>query len=422
MEFYLSDPNLRLVFFGILIMSSTTAVVGNYAFLRKRSLIGDAISHSIFPGICLGFLFTDSKNPVFLLVGAFATGWLAVFLIDYFKNNSKIKEDSAIALVMSVFFGIGIVLLTYIQQSKGANQSGLDKFLFGQAASIVETDVIVFGSVALLSLVVVLLLFREFKLICFDPVFAKSIGYPIKTLEAIITSLTVLAIVVGIRSVGVVLMSAMLIAPAAAARFWTNNLSVMMVVSILFTTISTILGCGVSYAFEGMPTGPWIVMIMSFLAILTFLFAPQKGSVNKYFRDRMNWSRIEKENILKKLYQIGEVKNDFFQPIFLPEVANNRHTEIKISQILKKLKNDGFVIKTKGNWYLSAEGKAKGQKMIKLHRLWEFYLTEKVHIAPDHVHDNSEMMEHIISPEMEEKLEKALNYPKKDPHSKEIPY
>ena len=177
--FSFADPNIRFVVIGSVLLTASSAIVGSFTFLNKRSLVGDAIAHAVLPGICLGFLLSGTKNPLYLIAGAFVTGWLSLVVVDLITRRTRIKEDTAIGLVLSVFFGFGIVLLTVIQKSGNAAQSGLDHFLFGKAAALVGQDLYTFAVVAILLLVAVFLLFKEFTLLAFDKDFARAIGLPV---------------------------------------------------------------------------------------------------------------------------------------------------------------------------------------------------------------------------------------------------
>ena len=216
--FSFSDPSIVSVVVGAILLTASSAVVGTFTFLKKKALVGDAVAHSVLPGICLAFILSGTKNPIWMILGAFLTGWISLVIIDHITTKSKIKEDTAIALILSVFFGIGILMLTNIQHSGNPAQTGLDSFLFGKAAALVGQDLIVFGIVAVILIITVALFFKELKLIAFDSNYAKALGLPVKALDLLLTSLTVLAVVTGIQAVGVVLMAAMLITPAAAAR------------------------------------------------------------------------------------------------------------------------------------------------------------------------------------------------------------
>jgi manganese/zinc/iron transport system permease protein len=418
-----ADPNIRYVVIGSLLLTASSAIVGTFTFLNKKSLIGDAIAHAVLPGICLGFILSGTKNPFFLIGGAFVTGWLSLVLVNYITAKTRIKEDTAIGLILSVFFGIGILMLTVIQKSGNAAQSGLDHFLFGKAAALVADDLIVFGAVAVILLIVVFALFKEFTLLAFDKNFAIAIGLPVKAVELILTSLIVLAVVIGIQAVGVVLMAAILITPAAAARFWTDKIKVLMVLSSVFGAVSGLCGAYISYVAPAMPTGPWIVIVISTIAFISFFFAPRRGVISRMMRQNAIRKTINDENILKAFYQLGEENRDFMIQRNPDEIRKKRMMNpARLKKILERLQAEGYLKSTANEWELTEEGRVKAQRVVKIHRLWELYLTTKLNIAPDHVHDDADTIEHLLTPELEAELEKVLEYPKVDPHKSEIPY
>lgn len=421
--FSFADPNIRYVVLGSVLLTASSAIVGTFTFLNKRSLIGDAIAHAVLPGICLGFIVAGNKNPLVLIIGAFITGWLSLVVVEYVTRKTRIKEDTAIGLVLSVFFGIGILMLTVIQKSGNASQSGLDHFLFGKAAALVGSDLYAFLIVASILLIVVYILFKEFALLAFDKAYAKSIGYPVRTLELILTSLIVLAVVIGIQAVGVVLMAAILITPAAAARFWTDKITVMVFLACAFGAFSGLSGAYISFVAPAMPTGPWIVIVISTIAFISFFLAPKRGVVYRLIRQRSIRQTINNENVLKVMYQLGEENKNFFIPRHLEEIIRRRKYDKNVLlTILRRLLAQGYVEQTGTMWSLSEEGKNKAQRVVKIHRLWELYLTTYLKIAPDHVHEDAETIEHLLTPELEAELEKQLGYAELDPHKTKIPY
>jgi len=421
--FSFSDPSIVSVVVGAILLTASSAVVGTFTFLKKKALVGDAVAHSVLPGICLAFILSGTKNPIWMILGAFLTGWISLVIIDHITTKSKIKEDTAIALILSVFFGIGILMLTNIQHSGNPAQTGLDSFLFGKAAALVGQDLIVFGIVAVILIITVALFFKELKLIAFDSNYAKALGLPVKALDLLLTSLTVLAVVTGIQAVGVVLMAAMLITPAAAARFWTNDVFKMTLIAALLGGISGLSGAYVSYVAPAMPTGPWIVIIISVIAIVSFFIAPKRGIFARSIQQRKLQRLIMDENLLKELYHLGEKDEDPYKGRTVDEIIEERFfPKKKLKIALMRLKRQGFLEKKQGYWSYTEAGKIKGQRVVKLHRLWELYLSKYMKIAPDHVHEDAETVEHIITPELEARLEKMLEYPEFDPHEEKIPY
>jgi len=417
-----SDPNIRYVVVGSILLAASSAIVGVFIVLKKKALIGDAISHSVLPGICTAFLFSGSKNILFLIIGAFISGWLAIIVIDFIISKSKIKKDAAISLVLTVFFGLGIVLLTYIQHNGFASQSGLESFIFGNAAALIGIDVIVFSIIAIILVLTVIAFFKEFALTAFDEPYAKTIGLPVSRLELLLTTLTVLAVVTGITAVGVILMAAMLITPAAAARFWSDNLKKIVIIAACFGALSGFAGAFISYMAPAMPSGPWMVVSSSCIAFFSFFFAPKKGSVFKWWYKKQHIKTTDEENILKIFYQLGEPTFYFeneYSVSQLEEVRTINRKRFKFA--LKRLEWKGFAEKTNAKWRLTDRGIKESARIVRLHRLWELYLTKYMQMPAHKVHENAEMIEHIITPELEKELEIQLGFPDRDPHESVIP-
>lgn len=417
------DPNVRWVVGAMILICSSASTVGCFTFLRKRALIGDAVAHAILPGICLAFILAQTKNPLILLMGATASGWLAILLIDQITSRSKIKADAALALVLSVFYGIGILLLTVIQNSGNASQSGLDKFLFGSAAAMDQQDVIVFATFSTILLAIIIAIFPQLKLISFDREFAQSQGFPVKRLEFVLSIMTVLAIAIGIQAVGVVLMAAFLITPAAAARYWTYRLSNMIMLSVVFAIASGLSGTYISYRVPRMPTGPWIVTILTALTFLSVLLGTQKGVVYAFIKRQANRRKMIRENALKCLYHLGEDDGNFLMTRSMAEIMEKRSFDPKrLKKALARLHKQHLVRLSSAGVRLTQQGVEAGGRITKIHRLWELYLTTYMKLPADHVHEDAEAIEHIITPELERELESQLKYPVLDPHDRPISY
>lgn len=283
-----SDYTFQTVALGSALLGLISGVLGSFAVLRRQSLLGDGISHSALPGVVLGFLVLGSKNIETLLLGAFISGLLAALLIVGVVRHTRVKFDSALALVLSVFFGLGLVLLTYVQKIPNSNQAGLKRFIFGQASTLLKRDISLMLICGVLLLALVLLFWKEFKVFTFDPDFAQSLGFSPKKLNLLLSFMIVLNIIIGLQTVGVILMSAMLITPAVAAHQWTNRLWVMVVLSALFGAVSGVVGTAFSSLVPKLPTGPSIVVCISSIAIISLLFAPGRGVLYKIYQRRKN--------------------------------------------------------------------------------------------------------------------------------------
>ncbi len=300
------DYTLRTVALGSATLGIVSGALGSYAMLRKQSLLGDAMSHAALPGVVLAFLLTRSKEPLVLILGALVAGWVGTLAMLAITRTTRLKDDSALGLVLSVFFGFGLMLLTFVQKLPDATQAGLDKFLFGQAATLLESDVLMMAVIGGIILLLVSLFWKEFKLLSFDPGFGASLGFPIRGLDVLLTTLLVAAIVVGLQTVGVVLMSAMVVAPAVAARQWTDRLSVMVVLAAFIGAVSGVSGAIISNTGAGLATGPTIVLSASAIVLVSLLFAPERGLVSGWLRHQRNRRRLRVEAVLANLHALAE--------------------------------------------------------------------------------------------------------------------
>lgn len=280
------DYTLRNVALGSALLGIVSGVLGCFAVLRRQGLLGDALAHAALPGICIAYLLTGSKDSFVLLAGAAVSGTVGAFILLRAVRATRLSEDSMLGVVLSVFFGFGIMLLTFIAKRNDAGQAGLDRFLFGQAATLVEENVITMAVLGLIALLTVALLFKEFKLMTFDPLFAATIGLPTGRLSLLMTALIVIAVVIGLQTVGVVLMAAMLVGPAVAARQWTNRLGVMIGLAALFGALSGVSGALLSVSDSHLPTGPMIILCLTLIVAISLLFAAERGLVWEWLRRR----------------------------------------------------------------------------------------------------------------------------------------
>ena len=313
-ELLFTDYTLGVITLGTAILGAVTGMLGSFAVLRKQSLLGDAISHAALPGIALAFLFTGAKESNVLLIGALVSGLLGAFWIRGMVKNTHLKSDTALGLVLSLFFGLGMLLLTYIQKLPNANQAGLDKYLFGQAATLVAKDVWIMIAITGVSLFVLMLFWKEFKLLLFDADYTKTLGFNTRIIDTLITFFIVVAIVIGLQTVGVVLMSAMLLAPAAAARQWTNKLSVMIVLAAFFGAFSGVFGTAISATQSNLSTGPVIVLVAASFVLISFIFSPGRGLLFRELRFRKNRRELELKKTLQFMYSIAVNHEDITHP------------------------------------------------------------------------------------------------------------
>jgi manganese/zinc/iron transport system permease protein len=278
-----NDGQISLVSSWATGMSMVSGALGSYAVLRKQSLMGDVVSHAALLGVVLAFFLSPllfgsfDKNLGLLLVGGALAGILAMAVTEQMIKTSVIKQDGAMGISLAVFFGGGLVGLKYLENLEIPGKAGLEEFIFGQAAAMRLSEFPVIGAFALLSLALVVLLWKEFKAFTFDPDFAQSQGFPKSVLKVLMNVTIVLGIVIGLQTVGVILMVALLIAPGLAARQWTKRFSAMVWLSGFFGLLCSAAGVFLSLLGEDLPTGPIIVLAAFTLVLVSLLFAPQRG-------------------------------------------------------------------------------------------------------------------------------------------------
>lgn len=306
----LADYTIQNVLIGATFLGVISGVLGSFAVLRQQSLLGDTLSHAALPGVCLGFIIVGAREITSILAGALTTAVLAALVMLVLTRHSRLKTDAGLGISLSVFFALGVVLLTYIQGAENASQGGLDSFLFGQAAAMLRSDLWVMGAITLAALALIGVFWKEFKLVTFDPVFAATIGLPVVLLETVLTLTIALAVVVGLQMVGVVLMAAMVIAPAVAARQWVRRLEHMVLLAALFGMLSGVAGALISTTGRGLATGPLIILCVSALVLVSILLAPGRGIVWEQFRHWKDRRDLSATQVLTSLYRLATSHND----------------------------------------------------------------------------------------------------------------
>ena len=306
----LQSYTTQMVLLGTALLGLASGIAGTFAVLRKESLIGDGLSHAALPGVVIAFLLTGIKDIEVLILGAALSSITAAWLITITVENSKIKFDGALATILSAFFGLGMVLLTYLQSLNNAGQAGLSKFIFGQAATILARDVYITSAAALIIIVLTALFWKELKLISFDVEYAKTLQIPVTFTLILYRSLLIMTIIIGIQSVGAILISSLLIAPAVGARQWTNKLGTMCILAGLFGMVSAIGGTIWSTTVQKLPTGPAIIVILSVIVLLSLIFAPNRGILWQYRKNKQSkqallseTAKISPADLQQKIYR-----------------------------------------------------------------------------------------------------------------------
>ncbi|WP_041793818.1 metal ABC transporter permease [Streptobacillus moniliformis] len=281
-DILLNSYTFKVVTIGCSLLGMISAIIGTFAVLKKESLLGDGVAHSSLAGICIAFLLTGRRELFILLIGALIMGLICVLLIHYIGTNSKVKFDSAIALILSTFFGLGLVLLTYLKRIPGAKKAGLSNFIFGQASTLILKDIYLITGVGLILLILVIFFWKQIKISIFDKEYAKTIGINSDRYRLLVSVMIVINVIIGLQIAGVVLMTAMMISPVVAARQWSNKLNIVVILSSIFGAISGFIGSLSSSLNSSLPTGPVIVVVLSIFVMFSMLFSNKRGLIYRY--------------------------------------------------------------------------------------------------------------------------------------------
>lgn len=401
------------VMLGTALLGGMSGVVGSFAVLRGRSLVGDMLAHAALPGICLAFLVLQTKSLLGLSFGALMSGLLAISAVTLIVRWTRTKEDAAIGIVLSTFFGLGVVILSVIQRSGGGgSKSGLDSYLFGEPGNMLTGDLILLAVVAAVVLLMVGLFFKEFEIVCFDTDFAQSQGWPTLRLDLLMMASLAIVTIVGLPIVGVILMTAMIILPAATARFWTNRLHHMLLLAGAFGMAAGLVGTRVG---QGLPAGAKIVLTAASFFVVSLLFAPQRGVFARLLIEYRLRKRIAREHLLRSLYELSESKLPTLIPLNVQAIRDYRHW-YSLERLLQDAAERGEVIRSGDLIELTPLGLRRAAKLTKAHRLWELYMVKHVGIASDHVDRGADDVEHLLPEGLLIELEQKLASEGRLPH------
>ncbi len=361
---------VRVVALGGAVLGLISGALGSFAVLRRESLLGDALSHAALPGVAVAFLLAGRELSA-LLIGAGAASWLGLRFSAALLATTRIKRDAALGIVLASWFAAGIALLAYIQSIPDASQAGLDHFIFGQAAAIIESDVRLVSGVGLVVLLALALFWKEFKLVTFDAEFAAANGFRTGVVNTALSTLIVITIVLGLQLAGVILMVGMLIAPGIAARQWTRKLEQMVALAALFGAFAGGVGAVISALDSDIPTGPMIIVVAFVLVLMSLAFAPERGLVWRRLRQRANRREFAARNTLRDLHRYALAHGGADSPVpdeFIRGVAN-RSAGLGLSE----LRGDGFLTQSAEGWRLSQSGIERARRDQRNQRLWEAY-------------------------------------------------
>ena len=421
----LRDYNTRVVVLGTTLLGLAAGTIGSFTLLRKRALMGDALSHATLPGICLAFMWsagtaTAGKSLAILLTGATISGVLGMGCILFIRNFSRLKEDAALGVVLSVFFGAGVALLGVIQNMETGHAAGLESFIYGKTASMVSADAWLIGTTGAVVTLLCTLFFKEFKLLCFDEHYARTRGLPTLFLDGVMMGLVVAVTVIGLQAVGLILVIALLIVPAAAARFWTERMIGMVFGSALLGGVSALIGATMSAIFPRLPSGAMIVIVAAGLFLLSLIFGPARGVLMRALRQQAINRKVDREHLLRAIYERVDADSDDMTVDSGAVHSNVALAPVEFDQLLRmrswsagrlrrrlcRVEREGLLLQLPGNMIrLTSAGVEQARRVVREHRLWEMYLITHADIAPSRVDRDADMIEHVLDPRMIAELE-----------------
>lgn len=417
----LGDYNTRVVILGTALLGCAAGVVGSFTLLRKRALVGDAISHAMLPGLGVAYLLAigwglEERTWSWLLLGATASSLVGTLVILGLRRWLRVSEDAAFGIVLSTFFGAGVALLGVIQSLPTGHAAGLEGLLYGQAASLTWNDMSLIAGSAAMALVISQLLFKELTLLCFDQSYLSTQGYSLSWLDGILMALVVMIAITGMQAVGLILVIALLIVPAAAARFWTQQIRWQVVIAAGLGAAGCFAGSVISALIPNLPAGAVIILICVSLFLLSAAFGYSKGLLWRLWRRREWQLRLARQHLLRGIYERIEARPVAEVATASPESSVtveelltlrswNRRT---VEKVIDRSQRAGMVTRIDGRVWLSKAGWLAARRLTHQHRLWELYLITHADVALQQVDRLADDIEHVLEPAVIEELEEIL--------------
>jgi len=440
----LHDHNTRVVVIATSLLGLAAGAIGSFTLLRRRALMGDALSHAMLPGIGLAFLIApalglDAKSLPVLLGGAGVSGLVGTLAILVIRHQTRLKEDAALGIVLSVFFGAGLAILGLVQQTSGGHAAGLESFIYGKTASITTQDAVWIATTAVFTLFALVILLKELTLLCFDEGYAAARGFSVIALDIALMVSVVLITVVGLQAVGLILMIALLVIPASSSRFWTNRIGTMLWLSAVIGACSCLIGAIISATIADLPSGATIVLVAAGIFFFSMLFGTERGmAIRRFHRYAMN-RKTDRQHVLRGLYEIieaypasssqgaGRLSNgnssddeSLGAPVNVDSDAGVSFTKLlalrswsptRLKNELRRCAANGLITRQNDTIRLTAAGWKAANQATREHRLWELYLITHADVAPGRVDRDAERIEHVLEPEMIAELEELLPLP-----------
>ena len=414
------DYNLRVVLAGTSMLGAACGMIGVFLLLRKRALVGDAISHATLPGVCLAYLVGNAlgweeKSLIWLLVGAAISGTIGAIAIVFLREWTRLKEDASLGIILSIFFGIGTALLRMIQTLPHGNAAGLEGFIYGKTALMVSEDAMLIGLIALATCSIVAILQKEFALLCFDASFARSQGWPVLALDLLLMACVVSVVIVGLQAVGLILVIALLIIPASASRLWTHRLNSMIWLSAFLGAISGVAGAYASSRIDRLPSGAAIVLVALLLFLVSLVWGKAGGIWWRFRGAVIDRDRADVEHVLRGVYELleaananpslaGMTRSQDVDPKALDKLRHWSHR--RLNQTINRLRNEEAIIgDNRDRIALTARGLRLAKESVRRHRLLELYFQRQAELTGEAVDRGADLIEHDVDDQIMALLE-----------------
>lgn len=426
---FFPEHNLRVIFLGVTSLGLAAGLLGCFLLFRKRSLLSDTVGHATLPGVVGGFLVTSSIGGVYgksflgLLLGSLLFGWLSVQTVQYLVRRTRLRQDAALAVSLTGFYALGIVLLSVVQSSGLPQSSGLEYYLYGMVASMVEAEAWMLFGTTVFAVLLTMIFLKELNVLCFDETFTQTQGLPHRWLDEGLMFISLVVAIVGLQTVGLLLIMAMFIVPPSTARLWTSSLKKTLVISALVGAVGALAGALLSANISNLPAGATMILCTAFLFFLSLLFGYRRGVLMKYLRFHAIEQRLEGNQFLRAVFDNMEKQQqvrlfcglEFSRQLALSEfnllkvLEKREWSARKINKVGKRLASSKYIsLKEGGNAVLTEGGLDRAVEAAKTHRLTEMYLMEHAEVASKNIHQFVERIEEITTPELAQDLKRLF--------------
>ncbi len=408
----LTDQHMLMGTLTSVLVGMTCGVLGCFVVLRRMALIGDALSHAVLPGVVIAFLVTKDTGIVGLLFGALLAGLATAVLINLVSHHSRTKEDSAIGIVFTALFALGLVLISNLPRG---THFDLKCFVFGIPEAVGLSDLILMAVISMIVLTTVAMLYHPMKLISFDPVVAAAMGLPVLASHYLLMGMISATVVAGLKTTGVVLVVAMVITPASAAYQLCNRFSSMLVLAGVFGALSALVGMVLAYVVN-VPSGPSMVLVATAIFGMAMLLSPKHGVVFRRIRRWRHRQHIEEEDVIKAIHKLAEERIDAAPAAI---AGQSRLAVERVLRVLRGLRHNRLIANSGDGVALTESGERRAIELVRAHRLWESYLADRANVPAADVHEQAEVLEHAH--ELADEVDETLGHPGVDPHGTPIP-